>query len=71
MSAKESPALIDKVETARQIGGNKPVSISFVNQLLARKLLPRVRISYRVTRIPQDAVTEYIRNHTVNAKAMH
>jgi hypothetical protein len=74
MSAKESPVLIDKVETARQIGGNKPVSISFVNQLLARKLLPRVRISYRVTRIPQDAVTEYIRTHTVNArdiKAVH
>jgi hypothetical protein len=46
------PALIDKVETARQIGGNRPVSISFVNQLLAKKVLPRVRISYRVTRIP-------------------
>jgi hypothetical protein len=71
MSAKEDAGLIDKVETARQIGGNKPVSISFVNQLLARKLLPRVRISYRVTRIPQAAVTEYIRSHTVNAKAMH
>jgi hypothetical protein len=70
MSAKESPALIDKVETARQIGGNKPVSISFVNQLLARKLLPRVRISYRVTRIPQAAVSEYIRTHTVNARDM-
>jgi hypothetical protein len=67
-------ALIDKVETARQIGGNKPVSISFINQLLAKKVLPRVKISYRVTRIPQDAVTEYIRSHTFNArdtKAMH
>ena len=68
---KAGAGLIDKAETARQIGGNKPVSISFVNQLLARKLLPRVRISYRVTRIPQAAVTEYIRAHTVNAKAMH
>ena len=43
----EGPALIDKAETARQIGGNKPVSISFVNQLLAKKVLPRVRIGYR------------------------
>jgi hypothetical protein len=50
-------SLIDRVETARQIGGNKPVSISFVNPLLARKLLPRVRISYRLTRIPQAAVS--------------
>ena len=68
---KEGPALIDKAETARQIGGNKPVSISFVNQLLAKKVLPRVRIGYRTVRIPQDAVTEYIRSHTVNARAMH
>jgi hypothetical protein len=68
---KAGSGLIDKVETARQIGGNKPVSISFVNQLLARKLLPRVQIGYRTVRIPQDAVTEYIRSRTVNAKAMH
>ena len=71
MSGKEGSALIDKAETARQIGGNKPVSISFVNQLLAKKVLPRVRIGYRTVRIPQDAVTEYIRSHTVNARAMH
>ena len=44
--------------------------ISFVNQLLARKLLPRVRISYRVTRIPQAAVSDYIRSRTVNARDM-
>jgi hypothetical protein len=69
-SAGNRHGLIDKAEAARQIGGNKPVSVSFVNQLLARKLLPRVRISYRVTRIPQDAVTEYIRTHTVNARDM-
>jgi hypothetical protein len=60
--------LLDKVETARQIGGIKPVSISFINQLLAKKLLPRVRISYRVTRIPAEAVEEYIRSRTVNAR---
>jgi hypothetical protein len=70
-SQQKGHGLIDKVETARQIGGNKPVSISFVNQLLAKKLLPRVRISYRVTRIPQSAVTEYIRTHTVNARDMN
>lgn len=63
-----SQILIDKAEAARQLGGNKPVSISHINQLLARRILPRVRISYRVTRIPQDAVTEYIRARTINAR---
>jgi hypothetical protein len=62
------PQLLDKAETARQIGGSKPVSISFIDQLLARRILPRVRIGYRTVRIPQDAVTEYIRCRTVNAR---
>lgn len=61
-----SQKLIDKAETARQIGGNKPVSIFFVNQLLAKKVLPCVRIGYRTVRTPQDAVTEYVRSRTVN-----
>jgi hypothetical protein len=47
--------LIDKVETARLIGGEgKPVSIGFVNQLLAARILPKVRLSYKVCRIPRS-----------------
>jgi excisionase family DNA binding protein len=58
-------ALIDKREVARMLGG---VSISFVNQLLAKKALPRVRLGYRTVRIPQDAVDAYIRSRTMNAR---
>jgi hypothetical protein len=57
--------LISKGETATLLGGqSEPVSISFVNQLLAKKKLPKVRLSYRVCRIPRAAVEEYIRSHT-------
>ena len=58
---KKISDLIDKEETARLLGG---VSISFVNQLLGKKKLPKVRLSYRVCRIPRAAVEEYIRSHT-------
>jgi hypothetical protein len=60
-----APELIDKREAARLIGGSKPVSISFIDQLLARKVLPRVKLSYKVTRIPLKAVSEYIAIRTV------
>jgi hypothetical protein len=61
--------LIDKVETARLIGGeSSAVSIGFVNQLLAARILPKVRISYKVCRIPRAAVEEFIRKRTVNAR---
>ena len=44
--------LVDKVEAARLLGGEgKPVSISFVNQLLAQRRLQKVRLSYKVCRI--------------------
>ena len=62
--------LLDKAEAARQIGGSRPVSISFINQLLAKNLLPRVRIGNRATRIPAEAVEQYIASRTVNARAV-
>ena len=63
--------LIDKVETARLIGGEgSPVSIGFVNQLLAARILPKVRIWYKVCRIPRKAVEEFIRNRTINARGV-
>ena len=63
---KKISDLIDKEETARLLGG---VSISFVNQLLGKKKLPKVRLSYRVTRIPRQAVEEYITAHTTAQRA--
>ncbi|MCE0483218.1 MAG: hypothetical protein LV479_03150 [Methylacidiphilales bacterium] len=57
--------LVSKRETASLLGGHgEPVSISFVNQLLAKKKLPKVRLSYRVCRIPRKAVEDYIAAHT-------
>ena len=53
--------LIDKREAARRLGG---VSVSFVDQLLAKRLLPRVRLSYKVCRIPAAAVEAFIAEHT-------
>jgi excisionase family DNA binding protein len=61
-TAGNGQALLGKAEVARQLGG---VSVSFVNQLLARKALPRVRLGYRTVRIPQAAVTKYIEAHTL------
>ena len=60
--------LVDKSEAARQIGGSKPVSISFINTLLAKGLLARVRLSYKATRIPQESVTAYIQSRTEVAR---
>jgi hypothetical protein len=53
--------LITKRETAEMLGG---VSISFVNALLAKKKLPRVRLSYKVTKIPREAVEKFIASRT-------
>jgi len=65
MSAND---LLTKQEAANLLGGSKPVSISFIDQLLARRKLPRVRLSYKVCRIPRAAVEEYIRSRTEVAR---
>jgi hypothetical protein len=40
--------LIDKIEAARLLGGEgKPVSIGFINQLLAKRVLPKVKLSHK------------------------
>jgi excisionase family DNA binding protein len=61
-----SADLLSKSETAELLGG---VSVSFVNQLLGKKKLPKVRLSYRVCRIPRKAVEEYITAHTTEQRA--
>ncbi len=69
---KSHADLIDKSEVARILGGElTPVSISFVNQLLARKKLPRVRLSYKVVRIPRQAVEDFILSRTIAQKGAH
>ncbi len=61
--------LITKGETARLLGGEaEPVSEAYVNNLLARKKLPKVRLSYRLVRIPRQAVLDYIAKRTVVAR---
>jgi excisionase family DNA binding protein len=53
--------LITKREVAEMLGG---VSVSFVNSLLSRRKLPRVRLSYKLTKIPRDAVEKFIASRT-------
>jgi len=61
----KQPELLTKKEAAAELGG---VSISFVNQLIAQRRLPRVRLSYKVCRIPRAAIEEYIRSRTEFAR---
>ena len=49
------------------LGGDEPLSLGFIDKLLARRILPRVKLSYKVCRIPREAVEEYIRIRTINA----
>ena len=58
--------LVSKAEAAAILGG---VSVSFINSLLARKKLPRVRLSYKCVRIPRQAVEDYISKRTTEAAA--
>lgn len=60
--------LLDKKEAARRIGGSRPVSISYIDWLLAKGILPRVRLSYKMTRIPSEAVDAFVRSRTIAAK---
>lgn len=57
--------LVTKREAAEMLGG---VSISFINSLLSRRKLPRVRLSYRLTKIPKEAVERFVESHTEVAK---
>ena len=52
--------LITKREAAEYLG----VSVSFVNSLLAKRKLPRVRLGYRVTKIPLCAVEKFVESRT-------
>jgi excisionase family DNA binding protein len=57
--------LLSKTEVAKILGG---VSVSYVNVLLSKKKLAKIRLSYRVTRIPRASVEEFIHNSTVESR---
>ena len=64
---RQYAALLSKQEVAELLGG---VSLSYVNQLLGKKRLPKVRLSYRVTRIPLAAVEEFIARNTTAQRSV-
>ena len=59
--------LLSKRETAEILGG---VSISYVNSLLAKRKLPRIRLSYKMTKIPRDAVEKFIASRTETGRVL-
>ena len=65
----QGPSLIDKKETARRIGGQPPVSVRFVEELIARGILPKVKLSHKVVRIPAEAVEKFIASRTIASRS--
>ena len=63
-SSTQSMSLITKKEAATRLCTTR----SFIDQLLAKKLLPRVRLSYKVIRIPSEALEAFIASRTEVAK---
>ena len=73
--------LLTKSEVAQLLGGTQPASVSYVDQLLAKKKLPRVRLSYKMTRIPRQpsrslygagrSTPDERRGSSTERKAMH
>jgi excisionase family DNA binding protein len=57
--------LLTKQEAGDEMGG---LSIGFINDLIARKKLPVVKLGYRTVRISRAAVLDYIAKHTVAGK---
>ena len=61
--AMKAIELLTKVEAAEALRGG--VTVSFINQLIARKKLAVVKLGYRTVRIPRAALENYIETHTV------
>ena len=58
-------SLLTKREVGTEMGG---LSVSFVNQLIARKKLPVVKIGYRTVRIRRTEVEAFLERHTLAGK---
>ena len=65
MRMQSKSNLLTKRQAAELLGG---VSISFINSLLSRRKLPRVRLSYKLVKIPRDAVERFIASRTEIAR---
>ena len=58
-------SLLTKVEAGAEMGG---LSVSFVNQLIARKKLPVVKLGYKTVRIRRTDLEAFLKEHTLAAK---
>lgn len=61
----KNQSLLTKLEAGDEMGG---LSVSFVNQLIARKKLPVVKLGYRTVRIRRTDVEAFLQNHTLAGK---
>jgi excisionase family DNA binding protein len=55
---------LTKQQVAARFGG---VSIRFVDELLARRILPKIKLGRKLVRIPSQAVEDYLASHTREA----
>lgn len=61
----DSSDLLTKSQVGEMLGG---VSLFYVNSLLSQKKLPKIRFSYKMVRVPRQAVLDFITNRTIEAK---
>ena len=64
MSKPPASPLLTKQQVAARFGG---VSLRFVDELLARRALPKVKLGRKLVRIPGQAVEDYLAAHTREA----
>ena len=64
MSKSPASPLLTKQQVAARFGG---VSLRFVDELLARRALPKVKLGRKLVRIPGQAVEDYLAAHTREA----
>jgi excisionase family DNA binding protein len=61
----KNQSLLTKLEASEEMGG---VSLSFVNQLIARKKLPVVKLGYKTVRIRRTDIEDFLQKHTLAGK---
>ena len=64
LPASLQPPLLTKQQVATRFGG---VSVRFVDELLARRALPKIKLGAKLVRIPAKAVEDYLAAHTREA----
>jgi excisionase family DNA binding protein len=61
----KNESLLTKLEAGEAMGG---LSVSFVNQLIARKKLPVVKLGYRTVRVRRTDIESFLQRHTLIAR---